>query len=143
MKREHNTIYLLKQTELTFEKVSNEILKPYALTHAQFKIIKYLYTVEGQTVIQKDIEQYFRMSSVTVARLLVNLEKNDWIVRTQSERDKRQNLIRLTEKAKHLKVEFETVSDQLESRLTGRLDATELEELRSLLRKMLAIDLDE
>ena len=122
MKREHNTIYLLKQTELTFEKVSNEILKPYALTHAQFKIIKYLYTVEGQTVIQKDIEQYFRMSSVTVARLLVNLEKNDWIVRTQSERDKRQNL---------------------ESRLTGRLDATELEELRSLLRKMLAIDLDE
>ena len=33
MKREHNTIYLLKQTELTFEKVSNEILKPYALTH--------------------------------------------------------------------------------------------------------------
>lgn len=75
MKREHNTIYLLKQTELTFEKVSNEILKPYALTHAQFKIIKYLYTVEGQTVIQKDIEQYFRMSSVTVARLLVNLEK--------------------------------------------------------------------
>lgn len=83
------------------------------------------------------------MSSVTVARLLVNLEKNDWIVRTQSERDKRQNLIRLTEKAKNLKVEFETVSDQLESRLTGRLDATELEELRSLLRKMLAIDLDE
>lgn len=142
MKREHNTIYLLKQTELTFEKVSNEILKPYALTHAQFKIIKYLYTVEGQTVIQKDIEQYFRMSSVTVARLLVNLEKMI-DCSTQSERDKRQNLIRLTEKAKNLKVEFETVSDQLESRLTGRLDATELEELRSLLRKMLAIDLDE
>ncbi|WP_053093902.1 MULTISPECIES: ATP-binding cassette domain-containing protein [unclassified Streptococcus] len=69
------TDYLLKQADLTFEKVSNDLLKPYDLTHAQFKMIKYLYTVEGRLVIQKDIEQYFRMSSVTVARILVNLEK--------------------------------------------------------------------
>lgn len=141
--RKNNTIYLLKQADLTFEKVSNEILKPYELTHSQFKIIKYLYTVMDRQIIQKDIENYFRMSSVTVARILVNLEKNGWIMRQQSDRDKRQNHIFLTEKGKSYQEEFVVVAQQLENQLTGRLNEVELEELRALLRKMLDIVLEE
>lgn len=137
--REKNTIYLLKRADLAFEKIANNMLSRYGITHTQFKMLRYLSGYPDGQLKQHDIELFFDMTNPTVTRVLQNLEKDQWVIRKEAENDRRSKRLFLTDKAKQLVPELARVGRELESQLTRRLDESELEELQVLLRKMLNI----
>ena len=81
------------------------------------------------------------MSNPTVTRILQNLEKGGWIRRLANGKDKRQKQLYLTDKALSMQETFKEIATQLENQLTQRLTDDELNDLQTLLRKMLAISL--
>lgn len=133
----NNTIFLIKQVDIAFDKQSNALLKPYNLTHSQFKIIKYLYSRKDTSTVQKDIESFLDMSGPTITKILSILEKNGWLIRVASDKDKRQNNIILSEKSMMLEEKFALVAKNLENALTINLTEEELVDLQKLLRKIL------
>lgn len=133
----NNTIFLIKQVDIAFDKQSNALLKPYNLTHSQFKIIKYLYSRKDISTVQKDIESFLDMSGPTITKILSILEKNGWLIRVASDKDKRQNNIILSEKSMMLEEKFALVAKNLENALTINLTEEELVDLQKLLRKIL------
>lgn len=139
--REKNTVYLIKRANLSFDKIANHTLASYGITHSQFKCLKYLYLFENGSLNQRDLEHYFNMSNPTVTRILQNLEKEGWIRRLANGKDKRQKQLYLTDKALSMQETFKEIATQLENQLTQRLTDDELDDLQTLLRKMLAISL--
>ena len=128
---------LIKMANLEFDKISNQIISPYDLTHSHFKTLKLLYKETPLTVRQIDIEKYFAMTNPTVTGILQNLEKKNMVERVVNPQDGRSKVIGLTEKAFGMKEELLQIGDKLEATLTANLEEEEQIQLISLLNKML------
>lgn len=69
----------------------------FAENSAQWVILRYLITHEGQEVTQKEIEQATKRSRATVSGLLDTLEKKGLVIRIPSQSDKRKKNVQVTE----------------------------------------------
>jgi DNA-binding MarR family transcriptional regulator len=78
-------------------------LKPYGIGHGQDRILSMLHhlTVEKEykEVKQVDLSRILYLDKATVTRSIKKLEKKGFITRTRSEKDSREYLIALTDKA--------------------------------------------
>lgn len=128
---------LAKKAALEFDKLSIPLFAPYDLTPSQYKVLRYLFLEEPETVRQIDIERFFSMTNPTVTGILQNLEKKDWVQRIPNPRDSRSKVICLTEKALGQREELLHLSDQLEDTLTAPLSQEEKQQLILLMNKML------
>lgn len=128
---------LIKKANLEFDKISNQALAPYDLTHTQFKTLKFLYQEPSLTVRQIDIKKYFSMTNPTVTGIVQNLEKKGLVERVSNPQDGRSKVIGLTKKAQFLTMELKQIGDQLEESLTSNLNDAERQQLLILLNKML------
>ncbi len=81
--------------KLNFENEGIEI------TPQQWSVLTHLWNNDG--VSQQELANVFSKDKTSMARLLNNLEKNNFIVRKQGKKDKRNKNIFLTEKSKSLK----------------------------------------
>lgn len=135
--RKDKVAILIKKTALTIEKLSNQVLAPYELSNAQYKIMMTLYRHADKTVRQADIEEQFSLTNPTVTGIIQNLEKKGLIQRVQNPNDKRSKLLCLTAKAYEIRDEVEQLGEALESQVTEPLSAQECEQLCALLKKML------
>ncbi len=135
--RKDRVAILIKKTALVIERLSNQVLAPYELSNAQYKIMMMLYCNPDKTVRQADIEEKFSLTNPTVTGLIQNLEKKDLVQRVQNPNDKRSKLLCLTVKAHELRKEFEQLGETLESQVTEKLTGQECEQLCELLKKML------
>ncbi len=128
---------MIKAASVEFDKLSNQILADYNLTHSQFKVLKFILREPELTVRQIDIEKFFYMTNPSVTGLLHNLEKKQMIERIPNPQDHRSKVIRLTEKVYEMEEQLSQIGNTLEERFTQNLNREEKEQLRSLLRKML------
>lgn len=70
-----------------------------SLSFMQVKILGYLYRHKEETIYQKDIEKKFKIRRSTSSGILQTMEKNNLIIRKDSEKDARSKKIELTDKS--------------------------------------------
>ena len=130
---------LVKKASLEFDKLANPVFLSHGLTAAQYKILKYLYMHEDETVRMVDLEKYYSMTHPTAIGLLDALEGKGFVVRAENPEDRRSKVITLTEKARAQQQTLEALGLSLEERLTQNLTGEEREQLLALLQKLLGI----
>lgn len=131
---------LMKRGALECEKISIPILGKYDLTIAQFKILKYLYSVPPASARLIDLESFFSMTHPTVIGIVQNLEKKGLVSRIADQKHPRIRYLLLTDKAKELQSELMEVGDRIEVNLTQRLSESERMQLIQLLQKMQGLE---
>ncbi len=136
MKNEKVAI-LIKRAALVVEKTSNQILAPYDLTNAQFKILMMLYKNPDRTVRQADVENKFSMTNPTVTGIIQNLEKKNLVQRVENPNDKRSKLLVLTPQARMIEPKMHELAELREKEVTIHLTDEECEQLKILLKKVL------
>lgn len=134
------TTIIIKNIALDLEKLAGAKLKPYGLTFSQFKVIRVLTLEPPLTVRQVDLEECFCMTNPTVTSLLQNMEKNGWIERRENPADSRSKVLCMTEKAKKIADELESLGNQIDGEITSSLTKKEKAELNKLLLKILDIN---
>lgn len=131
---------LVKKATLEFDKLANPVFLSYDLTAAQYKILKYLYMHQDETVKMVDLEKCYSLTHPTAIGLLDVLENKGFVTRVENPEDRRSKAISLTEKALEQRKELETAGTSLEEKLTEKLTEKERKQLIALLQKMLDIE---
>ncbi|MCF6343393.1 MAG: MarR family transcriptional regulator [Devosiaceae bacterium] len=108
-------------------------LDKYELTLQYWVILTALWRVNGLTITQ--LAQYYRVQSPAASRLISRMERDGWVKREHSSRDKRESFIFLSDKAKqheHLLSLYEVINEQL----TDGFSQEEIEQLKNLLTRI-------
>ena len=85
---------LIKKTARRLEKKANELLKPYGITHAYTNFLMELYVQDG--ISQTELHQRIGIEQPTALRNLDRMERDGFIMRKQSNIDRRVLHIYLT-----------------------------------------------
>lgn len=134
--RDDRITILIKKIALSIDKFAGQVLAPYELSNAQYKIIKFLYHQPNTAVRQADIETQFSLTNPTVTGIIQNLEKKGLVQRIPNPEDKRSKLLILTEDAMSIKEELYQIGESIEAHVTSHLTKSECDELMRLLHKI-------
>ncbi len=110
-------------------------LKEYDITRSELPILIVLYREEG--VSQQKFSEIYDLDKSTVTRTIDNLSKKGFVHRETSPKDRRKNLIKLTEKAKQLKPQLINVLEKKEGCMTKGLSDGEKQVFRRIIKKMI------
>lgn len=107
-------------------------LRVHDLTLAQSRVLKFLDS-RGGVATQKEIEAFLVVSHPTVAGLVARMEHNGYLSTETDETDRRNKLVRLTEKARQYGSQMAKVIDEQEVQLLAPLTQEQRESLVSML----------
>ncbi len=128
---------LIKQLHIALENNFNKFSKKYKLTSSQMDILIFLLHNEDKIVNQRDIENFLSLSNPTIAGTLLRLEKNGFIIRKISSKDKRYKEIYLTDKSRELKdIIFKYIRDN-DNKMFSNMSEEEKENLKNIITKIL------
>lgn len=128
---------LIKQLHIALENNFNKFSKKYKLTFSQMDILIFLLHNEDKIVNQRDIENFLSLSNPTIAGTLLRLEKNGFIIRKISSKDKRYKEIYLTDKSRELKdIIFKYIRDN-DNKMFSNMSEEEKENLKNIITKIL------
>ncbi|MBP3361352.1 MAG: MarR family transcriptional regulator [Clostridia bacterium] len=113
---------------------ANEHLKSLGLTFSQFHILLYILHGTDATVLQKEIEQYFRLKHPTVVGLLKRMEKKELIRVEVNPEDRRGNLVIALPKGINVGNEMRKGRNYANDILTRDLDEKQKNDLKELLK---------
>ena len=128
---------LIKKASIEFDKMANPILADYDLTASQCRILNFLFMQQNQSARIVDIEKECAITHPTVLGLLDSLEKKEFVLKIVNPKDARSKLISLTQKAKRMQTELETVVAKIDHIWVENLSEQERKELQKLLQKLL------
>lgn len=128
---------LIKTASIEFDRMANPILADYGLTASQCRILKFLYMQQNQRARIVDIEKECAITHPTVLGLLDSLEKKGFVLKIVNPEDARSKLVSLTQKAKDMQMELETLVAKIDHEWVGNLSEQERKELQKLLQKLL------
>ena len=92
---------LLKKINVNIKAMADANLRSENLTYSQLNVLFFVRRSGGQ-VSQKDIEDYLKVSHPTVVGLVQRLETTGYIMCERDEKDRRNKLVRTTEKFEQL-----------------------------------------
>lgn len=127
--------YLIHKISHDFKLRKNESLRKYNLTDSQMKVMRCLWNKDN--VSQTELLKIINIKSSSLTRLLDQLEKKGFVIRTHSSTDCRVKLVSLTEKGKLLKKESWSTILELERKLVNDFSEKEKEISLSILKRML------
>ena len=125
--------FYFKWIDQACKKSMDDILVEYDLTKSQEEILRFLHYHENESIIQKDIENFFHISNPTVTGLLNRLEAKGFITRETSEDDKRVRTIKATTKSKAMREKMKRTIQANESQLVQGFTKEEKDMLYQLL----------
>ena len=131
-----NTGFYIKRISDYIEADVNRALEQYGLTWSQTRILSYLLNHEDETILQKNIEDFFEIRHSTVIGILQRMELKGFIVSCVDPSDKRQRIVSATKTAKDLAENIEIHRVDLETRMSDGMTTQELVELKLLLYKV-------
>ena len=134
---------LIKTASIEFDKLANPILAEYDLTASQCRVLKFLYMQQTHSARIVDIEKECAITHPTVLGLLDSLEKKEFVLRIVNPEDARSKLVSLTQKAKDMQTDLETVVAKIDHTWVKNLSEQERKELQKLLQKLLKIEREE
>ncbi|MDF1510351.1 MarR family transcriptional regulator [Robertmurraya sp. DFI.2.37] len=121
----------------TFHKVSQkgkERLSNFGITPVQFTILHLLWEKEGQKSI--DIAKRLHLDGSTITPILDRLVQNGLIERRHDPKDRRINLIYLTEKGKELETPLNNTMDEVNHSVIEGFDEEEIKVFKKMLTKL-------
>ena len=128
-------IYLLKTISDKNRSAMDTDLRRHGLTFSQLRVLGYLDDMEGSAS-QRDIQRHLEVSHPTVVGIVGRLEKNGFVTTHTDEADRRNKIVRMTEKADRLGDELENGREKFAAELTRGLSEAETEELYRLLCRL-------
>ena len=122
-----------------FKRIDNRLksnadagLGKHGLTFAQSRIIRFLAEHGGQTT-QKEIEDYAHVSHPTIVGIVTRMEQSGFLSTCTDPSDKRNKVVRLTDKAKDINLEIRRSIDNGERAMLRSFSEEEVEQLRGYL----------
>ncbi len=102
---------------------------------AQGRILYVLWQADGVPIVE--LSQKTGLAKNTLTSMLGRMEESGLILREQSEEDRRQTIISLTDKARELEEKYDEVSERANLLFFKGFTPAEIAELESLLSKVL------
>ena len=137
-----NIVILIKRLAIQFDRQTNPEFERYGLTGAQYKVLRFLFSSPGGRTRIVDIRKKFSMAHPTVIGLVDQLCRKGYAQREDNPEDARGRLVALTDRARALEEELNSLSARLGAELTSSLSGEECETLRELLFKLIDDDPD-
>lgn len=107
-------------------------LRAHDLTLAQIRVLKFLDTCDGVAT-QKEIEAFLGVSHPTVAGIVARMERSGYLCTETDEMDRRNKLVRMTEKARQYGTQMAKAVDEQEAQILAPLTPEQIEALTSML----------
>lgn len=124
---------LVKQAITQIERERDHFATSLNITGTQMSVIDYLSNMPNHTASQNEIEQEFDIRRSTTTIMVQRMEKRGLIERIASPDDKRQKLVKLTQKAQALVQKIHEYMKQDDLKLRANFTDEELEITRKVL----------
>lgn len=128
---------LKKLNILIGRKVLKETKKRgYSISDVQIKILNYLYDCNDKKIYQRDIEKEFQIRRSTVSGILRTMEKNQFIIRVDSDSDARMKQIIINDNVKDKLKEIRKEISLFEKNLIKNIDEEDLKTFLKVIHQM-------
>ena len=124
---------LVKQATTQIERERDHFAASLNITGTQMYVIDFLSNMLNYTASQNEIEQEFDIRRSTTTIMVQRMEKRGLVERIASPNDKRQKLVKLTEKAQALVQKIHEYMKQDDLKLRANFTDEELEMTRKVL----------
>lgn len=124
--------YLIKTINDKLKAKADADLKHFNLTFSQSRVLAFLNGKGGETT-QKEIEVFLSVSHPTVVGIVSRMEQNGYLISFTDKKDKRNKIVRLTEKAMKIGNEMEQNMIKNEQMLLSPLSSEQTEQLKEML----------
>lgn len=126
---------IIKGEVLIKRKLLNAFIeKGYTITFEQWTVLNVLYAEPG--IIQSEIAQRTYKDKTNVTRILDVLERNGYIVRENSKKDRRIACIYLTDAAKKMFVDLIPYTEEINEKFCQGISDTELNLFNDILERL-------
>ncbi|WP_323703751.1 MarR family transcriptional regulator [Mammaliicoccus sp. Dog046] len=109
-------------------------LKSFGLTYSQYLVLLTLWEENPQTL--HSIGQKLDLSSNTLTPLLKRLEQSEWVIREQSQQDKRQLIVSLSQKGHDQR---DAIYDTISKCVTQDLNVEAYQQMKSAMDQLEAV----
>ena len=116
---------------------ANRDFRKWDLTCSQHAIIAYLFDHQSVETTQRDLEETFSLKNPTVTGLLNLLENKGMIQRVTNPKDRRSNIIKLTEKSRALEKQLTASRKMAEEAILKGFSSDEKQQLESFMRRLM------
>ncbi len=132
---------LLWQTTITWQRLINKALAPYAITHAQFVIlaITLWFQTQEQTVLQSMLIRQSKLDKMTVSKSLKNLVSAGYIHRVEDIQDTRAKAVTLTNQGEKLITELIPVIEQIDENFFQPITLSERQTVMEVLGRLVKV----
>lgn len=141
IKNEQNSLldkqlcFAIYEVNRLFNKFYQQSLEEFNLTYPQYIVLLVLWEKDEQQL--KDLTEILSLKSNTLTPLLKRMEDNGWVIREKPISDKRQLIVKLTEKAKKNKDKIlKTVESCAKIEEIEEKDITKLKNLKEDVLKL-------
>ncbi|MGN1148461.1 MAG: MarR family winged helix-turn-helix transcriptional regulator [Lachnospiraceae bacterium] len=124
--------YLIKNINDKLKVKADADLKYFNLTLAQSRVLAFL-NEKGGRATQKEIEVFLEVSHPTVVGIVSRMEQNGHVISWIDETDKRNKIVRLTEKAEAMGMDMKQNIHNNEKKMLASLSDEDIEHLRKML----------
>jgi MarR family transcriptional regulator for hemolysin len=136
MKSDWETIGpLLHGTARAWRLKLDERLKPMGLSQAKWRTLMHL-ALSEDALTQAEIAARLGVEEPTVVNLLHRLEKEGWITRNSSQRDRRCKMVLLGRRAQRVIVEINATADKLRHELLANIPQADLQTCMKVLARI-------
>lgn len=111
-------------------------LNYYNITRTQWIALYYISI--NKMITQKQLADKMYLKEPTVVRMLDKMELIGWVIRVNSENDKRIKLLSLTDKGQKIETEMLDIAEKFRNDVISDISPKELESYKSVLNKMLS-----
>jgi MarR family transcriptional regulator for hemolysin len=127
---------LLHGTARAWRQKLDERLKPMGLSQAKWRTLLHLFLAQD-ALTQAEIAARLGVEEPTVVALLHRLEKEGWVTRRSSTRDRRCKMVLLGQRAQRIITRINATADELRHELLAGIPASELQTCIKVLARIL------
>ena len=119
----------------SWERALKEELAPLGITHRQFQVLAWLAYAGDMT--QRELSERMHVEAPTLAGILDRLERDGWISRQGDATDRRQKIVRATERANPVWSQIVDCLQRVRTRATRGLSPKQVEQAMTTLDAIL------
>src|SRR6266699_1074243 len=127
--------HLLHGTARAWRQKLDQRLKPMGLSQAKWRTLMHL-SLAGDALTQAEIAARLGVEEPSVVTLLHRLEREDWITRSNSPRDRRCKMVLLGRRAERVIAQINSTAEKLRHELLADVPASDLETSMKVLTRI-------
>lgn len=127
--------YWIFMASRSWEQALKEELAPLGITHRQFQVLGWLAYAGDMT--QRELSERMHVEAPTLAGILDRMERDGWISRQGSAEDRRQKIVRATERANPVWSQIVDCLQRVRARATRGLSGKQVEQAMTTLGAIL------